>query len=225
MPETQLTEGVYQLPLTFELEERDMVLHPAAVETNRGLLMIDVGFPPGLDQHEETLDQIGFEFDDIWGVLLTHQDPDHVSGLAALTERTDPVVFAHPECAPYVDGREFPVKMDDERYDSVPVNVEVTERTRFSTAAGPMEVVYTPGHAPGHISLYFHDEHLLISGDALHAPEGEIDGPRYPLDEEMAVDSIETLAAFDIEQTLTYHDGLVEHDSDAIGSIETETDE
>jgi glyoxylase-like metal-dependent hydrolase (beta-lactamase superfamily II) len=82
-----------------------------------------------------------------------------------------------------------------------------------------MEVVHTPGHAPGHISLYFPDERALVSGDALHAPEGELDGPRGPLDEETAVESVATLADLAVERTLCHHGGVVEHDPDAIERV------
>lgn len=216
----QLADGVHVLPLTFEIEpDNEMTLHPAAVETERGLVLVDTGFPPGIDQLEAHIDQLGFDWADVWAVVLTHQDPDHVSGLSVIIERTHPVVFAHRDCAPYVDGREQPVKMDGERYPPVGVEVELTEGVQFDTAAGPMEVIFTPGHAPGHMSLYFSDENLLISGDALHAPDGEIDGPRYPHEEEPAVESVEALGELDVEGTLTYHHGFVEHDIDAIADI------
>lgn len=222
----QLTDGVHVLPLTFEIEEdREMALHPAAVETERGLVLVDTGFPPGVDQLESHIDHLGLDWSDLWAVVLTHQDPDHVTGLSELVERTDPIVFAHRDCAPYVDGRKHPVKMDDDRYPPLRVDVELTEGTRFDTVAGPMEVIFTPGHAPGHTSLYFPAENLLISGDALHAPEGEIDGPRYPHEEEPAVESVEALGELDIDGTLTYHHGFVEHDRDAIADISFDSDE
>jgi glyoxylase-like metal-dependent hydrolase (beta-lactamase superfamily II) len=234
MPETdsgrtnetvRVADGVYALPVTFEIEEQDreLTINPAAVETERGLILVDVTFPPEIDQLEAHLDGLGYDLDDVWAVLLTHQDPDHVSALSELADRIDPVVFAHPECAPYVDGRAHPVKMEDSRYPPARVDVELSGGDRFSTAAGPMEVVFTPGHAPGHVSLYFEDETVLVSGDALHAPDGTLDGPRYPLNEATAIDSVGTLAEYDAERTLTYHHGVVDHDADAIERIWTDT--
>lgn len=32
----ELVDGVYTVPVTLELEDRDVTLHPAAVETDRG---------------------------------------------------------------------------------------------------------------------------------------------------------------------------------------------
>ncbi|WP_049929008.1 MBL fold metallo-hydrolase [Halopiger goleimassiliensis] len=214
-------DHVYQLPVTLEPEDQDIVLHPAAVETDRGLLLLDAGCPGIADQLEEHLTEAGFDWDDVWGVVLTHQDVDHAGGLAAVIDRADPVVFAHPDCAPYVDGRKHPVKIDDdqERYPAAPVHVEIPEGTTFETAAGPMDVFFTPGHAPGHVSLYFEDADFLVSGDALHAPEGDLDGPRWPRDEQRAVESIEALSTLEFERTLCYHGGFVQQGTTALDRI------
>jgi glyoxylase-like metal-dependent hydrolase (beta-lactamase superfamily II) len=223
----ELVDGVYALPLTIEVEDQEMTINPSAVETDRGLLLVDSGWPGGADDIENHLDDHGFDWSDVWGVVLTHQDVDHAGGLAEIAERADPVVFAHEVCAPYVDGRKHPVKLDedDERYPAAHVDVEISEGDRFNTSVGPMNVVETPGHAPGHISLHLPEEQLLISGDALHCPEGELDGPRYPMDEAEAIDSIEKLAALDIERTNCQHGGYVEHDADRVQEIWTDATE
>jgi glyoxylase-like metal-dependent hydrolase (beta-lactamase superfamily II) len=214
-----LPQSVHVFPQRVEPDEDTTVtINPGAVETERGLLLVDTGFPGEFDQVEANLADAGFDVEDVWGVVLTHQDVDHAGGLAGVVERADPVVFAHPECAPYVDGREHPVKLDDEdpRYPAGRVDVEVTEGTQIHTAAGPLEVVFTPGHAPGHVSLYLPAEGVLFSGDALHAPEGDLDGPRFPMDEDEAWSSIERLADLDFDQTITQHGGHVEEGTAAV---------
>jgi glyoxylase-like metal-dependent hydrolase (beta-lactamase superfamily II) len=224
-----VTDGVYAFPLTLEIdhpeaEADEFTFHPSAVETDRGLLLIDAGYPGSVEGFEENLAEQGFEWADVWGVALTHQDADHAGGLADIVERADPVVFAHRECAPYVDGREHPIKMDDdaERFPAADVDVELVEGVRFDTLAGPIDVYHTPGHAPGHVSYHLPEERLLISGDALHSPEGELDGPRGPLDEEQAIESIGKLADLAVERTLSQHGGIAEHDPDRIAEIHTE---
>ena len=42
---------------------------------------------------------------------------------------------------------------------------------------GGMEVVHSPGHTPGSISLYFAREGLLIAGDALQYRRGKLGLP------------------------------------------------
>lgn len=90
---------------------------------------------------------------------------------------------------------------------------------------GPTEVVFTPGHAPGHISLHFPEAGFLASGDALHAPEGELDGPRFPIDEAEAVESVRKLAQLGFDATLTQHGGLVDAGADKLDAVLAERDE
>ena len=215
-------EHVHVCPQTLELEDRpDPTFNPCAVETDRGLLLVDTGVPGELDQWEANLADVGFDLEDVWGVALTHQDADHAGGLAAIGDAVDPVVFAHPTCAPYVDGRKQPVKIPEEdgRFPAAPVHAEVTDGTRFDTRAGPMEVVETPGHAPGHVSYHFPEAELLVSGDALHCPEGALDGPRFPMDEDQAVESMRELATREFDTTLCQHGGVVEEGTDALEGV------
>jgi glyoxylase-like metal-dependent hydrolase (beta-lactamase superfamily II) len=222
----ELTDGVYAFPQTISRDGQEATFTPAAVETPRGLLLLDVGFPHALDQLEDHLMETGHGVDDVWAVLLTHHDGDHAAGLSKLLDRADPAVFAHPECAPHVDGRLDPIKggEDEERYAPAPVDIEVPDETMFATDAGPLQVVHTPGHTPGHVSLYLPDEKLLFAADALTAPEGELAGPseEFTIDMEGAIESVGRLADEDVERTLCYHGGLVEQGTGKIARLWTE---
>lgn len=213
-----LADGIYAFPQTIDRGGQDATFHPAAVETDRGVLLLDVGFPQAIEQLEANLEEAGFGWPDVWGVLLTHQDGDHAAALSDVVGRTEPVTFAHPECAPFVDGRAEPIKSDGDRYPPVGIDVEVADGTTFRTVAGPMVVVFTPGHAPGHVSLFFPEEKLLIAGDALTAEGGQLAGPNeeYTLDLEEATESVGKLAERDVERTLCYHGGFVEQGTGAI---------
>ena len=222
---TELADGVYAVPQTIDRGGQTATFTPAAVETPRGLLLLDVGFPHALDRLETHLGEMGREVADVWGVVLTHQDGDHAAGLSALRERADPVVFAHAECAPFVDGRRDPIKGDDgDRYPPSPVDVELTDGTTLRTDAGPLEVVYTPGHAPGHVSLYLSEPRVLIAGDALTASDGSLAGPseEHTLEMDGAIESVGRLADYDIEQTLCYHGGQAAEGTGAIARLWTE---
>lgn len=217
----QLADGVYALSQTVEHDEGSTTIHPAAVETERGVVLLDVGYPGELDQLTEALADAGHDFGDVWAALITHQDGDHAGALADVVDRTDAVVLAHRECAPYLDGRMDPIKGDGERYPAVPVDVELADGVRLSTAAGPMEVLFTPGHAPGHVSLYFPEAKLLIAADALTAREGELAPPseEYTLDYEEATESVGRLSERDVERTLCYHGGFAEQGTGAIAKL------
>lgn len=209
----ELTPGVYPFPQTIVRESGELTIYPAAVETPKGVLLVDVGDPGTTDQIAANLEAMEAEWADVRGVVLTHHDGDHAGGLADVLELTDAVVYAHRECAPYVDGRKYPLKEDpDDRYPEVDVDVELVEGVSFRTAAGPMDLVFTPGHTPGHVSLYFPEERLLLVGDTITANENSLAPPweENTPDMDRARESIRTLANLDVERVLCYHGGLVE---------------
>jgi glyoxylase-like metal-dependent hydrolase (beta-lactamase superfamily II) len=217
----RLSDGVYAFTESIDHGSGTARFHPAAVETDRGLLLLDAGLGGEIDQLETELDAAGFGWADVWGVALTHQDGDHAGGLATVCERADPVVFAHPECAPYVDGREDPIKGDGDRYPPVDVDVQIPDGTVFGTAAGPMEIVFTPGHAPGHVSLFLPEQRLLLAADALTAADGQLQGPseQFTLDTSTAAESVQRLADLGVERVHCYHGGTVAADADRIRAI------
>lgn len=218
----ELTTGVYALPETVERGDRTVTIHPAAVETPTGVILVDVGYAGALDQIEDGLADAGLGFDDVRAVLLTHQDGDHVAALRDVVDRTGAVVYAHANCTPYVDGRKHPIKSPEgERYDPVAVDVELVDGVSFRTAAGPMDVMFTPGHTPGHVSLHFPDADVLLAADALTADADGLAGPSEQFTPEMdrALDSAARLADRGIEQILCYHGGLVQADGDRIRAV------
>jgi glyoxylase-like metal-dependent hydrolase (beta-lactamase superfamily II) len=218
----RLTDGVHALTQTLETDEGTRAFHPAAVETDRGLVLLDVGLPGQADALAEELAGAGFDWTDVWAVLLTHQDGDHAGALATVVDETDAVVFAHETCARYVDGRDDPIKSEgDDRYPPVPVDVELVDGERFRTKAGPMQVVFTPGHAPGHVSLYFPEERLLLAADALTADEDGLQGPseRFTLDMDEAIESVRALATLDVGTVHCFHGGTVDADSERIADV------
>lgn len=219
----ELADGVHALELTVEHHDREITIHPAAVETDRGVVLLDAGWPGQGDAIDDALSEAGLA-DDVWAVVATHQDGDHCGSLREVVDRTDAVVFAHREATPYIDGREQPIKGGDDRYPPVPVDVEVADGVTFRTDAGEMQVAYTPGHTPGHCALYFPDERLLVAADALTADEEGLQGPNEEMtpDMDMAARSVAALANLDVESVLCYHGGYVEDGSERIGEIAEE---
>lgn len=217
-----LADGVYAFPQSFEREESVTEIVPSAVATPKGVILIDVGFPGQTDTIESHLADAGYGWDDVSAVLITHHDGDHAGGLAEVVERTDAVVYAHPKCAPYVDGREDTIKSPaGERYPPVPVDVEVVDGVSFRTGAGPMDVVFTPGHTPGHLSLHFPEAGLVIAADAVVAQDGELVGPseEFTLEMDEALSSLDRLAEREFDRILCFHGGLVEADGERLAAV------
>ena len=223
----ELAPGVHGLPLHVSIDDREATFNPTAVETPRGLLLIDVSLPDEVDVLEAALADEGLALDDAWGILVTHQDVDHAGCLATVADRTDAVVFAHEVEAPYLEGEKELVKSSEERpmaIEPTTVDVRLTGGETFATAAGPMEVVPTPGHSPGHVSAYFPDAELLVGADALNVVDGDLVGPRPEVtqDLETARESVVTLADRDVAETFCFHGGHVEAGTERIAEIAAE---
>ncbi|QCC60936.1 MBL fold metallo-hydrolase [Natrinema thermotolerans] len=217
--------GVHVLPLTVEYGGREITITPTLVETERGPILIDAG-PEGAREGIRThLRSLGYELTDVWLILVTHHDGDHAGGLAALLEDVDAVVATHRAEAPYVCGEREPIKGDGDRYPPADVDIELADGVRFPTLAGPMEVVATPGHAPGHVSLYLPEGNLLIAGDALVADGDEpLSGPKphFTPEMEQATESVGRLADREIDHVVCFHGGYVDRGTERIREIHEE---
>jgi glyoxylase-like metal-dependent hydrolase (beta-lactamase superfamily II) len=75
---------------------------------------------------------------------------------------------------------------------------------------GGIHIINTPGHTPGHISLYHKPSKTLIAADALVVIDRQLHGPvpDHALDYPLALKSISRFTAFDIENIICYHGGL-----------------
>jgi glyoxylase-like metal-dependent hydrolase (beta-lactamase superfamily II) len=211
--------GVHPLTQTVERETETLIVHPAAVETPPGLVLVDVGIAGEFDQIESELADAGLSMDAVRAVVLTHHDRDHAGALRTAVDRTGATVYAHERCAPHVDGREDTVKSPDgERYPPADVDVELVDGVRFRTEAGPMDVVFTPGHAPGHVSLHFPDSGFVLAGDALDGRDGTLTLPKpaFTPDVERAAESARRLADLRVDGVLCYHGGPIDADSDDV---------
>ncbi len=96
-----------------------------------------------------------------------------------------------------------------------PVEVDVVfEEDEEPVYWKDIRIVNTPGHMPGHISIYLKDSKMLISSDAVVVENGELEiaNPQYTLDLPKAIDSVRKLRQFDVAKIICYHGGIVEGD-------------
>ena len=218
-----LPTHVHHLPIEFDYDGRELTINPCAVETERGLLLFDVGARGALSGLEAGLADAGFDLGDVATVLLTHQDADHAGGLSAFRDRSDATTVASERAAAVIDGREPPRGRgpEDDRYRPARIDLELESGATFHTRAGPARVVPTPGHTPGHLSVFFPEARFLVAADALTADEDGLQGPSPEMSEDMdvALESAGRLAELDVERVLCFHGGFVEAGSDRIAEV------
>ena len=101
-----------------------------------------------------------------------------------------------------------------EHLEPVGVDEHLEDGERLDIAGGT-KVIFTPGHTPGHLSLYLQRSKVLIAGDALRAQRGYLSGPNPSMTLEMgtALQSMRRLADLEIDTIVCYHGGVVGEDA------------
>lgn len=166
-------------------------------------------------------------------IVMTHGHFDHVGALEDLASEWDVPVYAHALERPYLDGSAAYPPGDpsvggglmaglSRFYPTRPVDVSSRLRTLPADGSVPgmpgWRWIHTPGHAPGHVSLWREADRAMIVGDAfvtttqesayaVALQEPEMHGPpRYfTVDWDKARSSVEALAALAPDLVVTGH--------------------
>jgi len=166
-------------------------------------------------------------------IVMTHGHFDHVGGLPDLAEQWDVPVYAHSLELPYLNGSKSYPPPDPSVGGGMMARlsplfprgpIDVGDRLRALPEDGGVphmpgwRWIHTPGHAPGHVSLWRESDRSLIAGDAFittaqesayaaATQEPELHGPPvyFTPDWVAARASVERLAALEPEVALTGH--------------------
>lgn len=93
---------------------------------------------------------------------------------------------------------------------SIKVDEVVKDGETLNWATG-CQVILTQGHTPGHTSLYFQEEKILITGDAgvIENNELVVANPHFCLDLENAEKSLERIKSMEVKTYICYHGGVL----------------
>jgi hydroxyacylglutathione hydrolase len=126
-------------------------------------VMIDPGDEPELLLR--AVEQLGASVE---AILITHTHVDHVGAVAPVAKATGaPVWCPRLEVPVLADIMAFVPWAGLGPYESYDADETVEGGERLQLAGFDIDVIFTPGHSPGHVTYAFEDEAALLSGDVL----------------------------------------------------------
>ncbi len=210
-----------RLPFHLELDHVNVFLVPDGA----GWILVDAGF--GTDECfaalEKGLETHGVAWREIQTLLVTHCHPDHIGLASRILDKSGAQLLMHTAERDFLDFISDIVdhpEILDGRMRSWGTPAEMVERISGTFRAvrqnfrhlkpdrllqggetiGPLETIWTPGHAPGHLCLYMPRERVLVSGDhvlkKITPHVAWVEG-RDVLGEYL--DSLERIATYDVE--------------------------
>lgn len=136
--------------------------------TKPELILIDTGLPRQSEKVIKYLANLGYKPQQLKRMILTHHDVDHVGSAAKLQRLTEAEVCMHPADVDCLLGR-VPRrprwKAGLSRLCSKLELPKIDVLLEDGQTIGPLQVIHTPGHSPGCISLLYGP--VLFTGDLL----------------------------------------------------------
>ena len=227
-------KDAYQiLRLQYAFDGAEQTLFPVLLFGKEDIVLVDCGYPGSLALLEEQIRGRGTAPEAITKLVLTHQDDDHM-GSAAAWKRKYPAaqVLASALEAPYISGKRKNLRLlqaealqsklpDDqkawgERFCSrlrslEPVAVDRTlQHGDMFDWGGGCEILLTPGHSPGHLSIRALDGSFCVTGDAAvrEGTDLAVANPGFCLDLDEAEKSLAMLRRCCCKQYICCHGGI-----------------
>lgn len=167
--------------------------------------LVDTGIPGTGEQFASVLSDAGLGWDAVNHLILTHYHGDHVGAMGEVMEAAaGATVYAGAEDIPQIE----------------------TAHSIQAVADGDeifgLQIIGTPGHTPGHISVLDPVGSLFVAGDALTNQAGNLAGPnaQFTADMGTAHESVRKIATFTFDTALFGHGEPLEGGaSDAIAAL------
>lgn len=214
---------------------KNVMLNPTLIQINGKNYLVDCGYEETTAELELALKGINIEVADLTGVVITHDDHDHLGGLNFLKQKNKSLkVFCGEfekdsvsgliKSERLVQAESFFNSLPDENKSWASDFIgQLKKVKRFDVDRvfkdndvfeNEIVVIHTPGHTKGHISLFCPEENIFIAGDAVVIENGEFDiaNPGFTLDMDQAIRSVEKIINLAPRKIICYHGGIMNQD-------------
>ncbi|WP_194778430.1 MBL fold metallo-hydrolase [Pararhodonellum marinum] len=215
-----------------------IILFPSLLRKKDKVYLIDCGYEETFGNLVGELSKIGIQVNQIHGIIISHDDIDHLGALKKFKEQNESIeIYCGSFEKDSVSGKiksERLVQAEsslgdltgDYRNWALGFIHALTKIKRLEVDKtfhdgeifeDEIQILHTPGHTKGHISLFIPNQRILIANDALVAENGsfEIANPTFTLDLKNAIKSVEKIKALKPQKVICYHGGIVEEDVEA----------
>lgn len=132
-------------------------------EQTREAIVIDPG--DEIEQIQQLLERHGLR---LKAIIITHAHIDHIGGAAKLKKLTGAPVYMNENDIELRDHLDMQAAWIGVAPPEKPeIDVAVRDGDKIELNSRPFQVLHTPGHTQGSISLYLPGENKLIAGDTL----------------------------------------------------------
>lgn len=152
------------------------------IEDPDGLTLIDTSIAPAGSKILKQIADLGRKPTDVKRILITHAHPDHVGSLPELKQITGAEVILSTVERPVIEGKapiarvtpdkavglaRLGIRPPETILKPTPVDREVNDGDTLTEVLGGLQVIATPGHAPGHLAFWQPQKRILFLGDVL----------------------------------------------------------
>ncbi|OAS14867.1 MBL fold metallo-hydrolase [Paenibacillus oryzisoli] len=159
----------------------NQIVNISLVGTAEDWVLVDTGMPQSANRILKVVEERFGAGSKPNAIILTHGHFDHVGGVIDLVEAWNVTVYAHELEIPYLTGQASYPEPDGSveggliakispLFPNEPINLGRHVQALPSNGSIPgmpgWRWIHTPGHTPGHVSLFRDKDRALLAGDA-----------------------------------------------------------